>query len=134
MDYYNYGQPYTNPYLNATQLNSLQSQPQGMQDNRFVYIQGKEAAKAYPVAPSTTVLFLDDQNPYAYRKATDKDGRTIEFKVFRLEEEIEPEPTSNFATKDDFNALSSSIEELKTLLLNQKYQKPYQGKKVNGNA
>lgn len=143
MDYYNYGQPYVNPYLanmqvqNAqNQINNLQTQASQMQDNRFVYIQGKEAAKAYPVGPGMTILFLDDQNPYIYRKSTDKDGRTIEFKVFRLEEEIEPDDVSNFATKDDLNSLSNSIEELKSLLLSQKYQqpKPYQGKKVNGNG
>ena len=142
MDYYNYGVPNMSPYLAQgqiqnlqNQVSNLQSQTPQMQDNRFVYIQGKEAAKAYPVSPNTTVLFLDDQNPYAYRKTTDRDGRTIEFKVFRLEEEIEPEATSNYATKDDLNSLAGSIEELKSLLLSQKYsQKPYQGKKVNGNA
>lgn len=143
MDYYNYGTPNMSPYLATNQFQNLQSQPNNMQaltpqmqDNRFVYIQGREAAKAYPVSPNTTVLFLDDQNPYAYRKTTDRDGRTIEFKVFRLEEEIEPEPTSMFATKDDLNSLQGSIEELKSLLLQQKYPqpKPYQGKKVNGNA
>lgn len=145
MDYYNYGWPNGSPYLAnvqtqmpQSQVSNMQAQSPQMQDNRFVYIQGKEAAKAYPVSPNTTVLFLDDQNPYAYRKTTDRDGRTIEFKVFRLEEEIEPEPTSMFATKDDLNSLQGSIEELKSLLLQQKYQqpKPYQnqGKKVNGNA
>ena len=143
MDYYNYGLPNMSPYITPNQVqgqqnqfNTMQSQTPQMQDNRFVYIQGKEAANAYTVSPSTTVLFLDDQNPYAYRKTTDAMGKTIEFKVFRLEEEMEPEPTSNFATKDDLNTLAGSIEELKSLLLSQKYSqpKPYQGKKVNPNA
>ncbi len=138
MDYNNYGVPTFQPQMTpqlSTQFNSqLQSQPQ--QNNTFIYIQGREAAKAYPVAPGRTVLFLDDQNPYIYRKTTDNVGRTIEFRVFRLEEELEPEPSSNFATKDDLNSLQGSIDELKSLLLSQKYSqpKPYQGKKVNQNG
>lgn len=138
MDYYNYGQPYAgNPYYQpAMQMQNLQNQianaqtqVQSMQDNRFVYIQGKEAAKAYPVAPEKTVLFLDDQNPYAYRKTTDREGKTVEFKVFRLEEEVEIEEmpvNANYATKDDLSNLQNSIDELKALLLQSK--KPYSPK------
>lgn len=144
MDYYNTmaNGPYYNPnimqqpmyaqpqYMNTTP--QVQQTPQF--DNRFVYIQGKEAAKAYPVAPEKTVLFLDDQNPYIYRKTTDKLGRTTEFKVFRLEEEVEPIPEEHsiYATKDDLNNLSKSIEELKAMLIDKPrngYKQNYQGKK-----
>ena len=132
-----------NDYLNSyympptyPQATIQQPQPQ-MPANQFVYIQGKDAAKAYPLSPNTTLLFLDDQNPYIYRKKTDKDGRTIEFKVFRLEEEIDtPEiQESNFATKDDLAALSGSIfdaiNDLKGMI---RSNKPYGGKRGQYNG
>ena len=142
MDYLNsqVQQPYINPYL----ANNLQSQnanimptmqTQNMQDNRVVYIQGIESAKAYPISPGRTVLFLDDQNPYIYRKTTDNLGKTIEFRVFRLEEEVqhsEVGANSNYATKDDLNTLQSSIDELKNLILQSK--KPYNKPRRDSNG
>lgn len=96
------------------------------EDNHFVWIQGREAAMAYPISPNTTLIFLDDQQPYVYKKKTDQEGKTQEFKVFKLVEEIpnqelvqaQPESmdTSIFATKDDFNSLSKAIEELKEMV------------------
>ena len=141
MDYYNYGNQ-LNPQFQQMQLQ--QSQPQQCPCNMLIYSQGKEAAKAYPMAPERTGFFLDDQEPYLYRKTTDKYGRTVEFKSFRLEEEPEEEivaPTSNFVTRDDFNSFASSINdtlsELKSLMSQNKpkhYNNNNQGKKVNGNV
>lgn len=142
MDYLNSQpqQPYVNPYL----ANNLQSQnnnlmqmmqTQNMQDNRFIYIQGIEAAKAYPIASGRTVLFLDDQSPYIYRKTTDNLGKTIEFRVFRLEEEVqhsEANVNPNYATKDDLNTLQSSIDELKGLIL--QGRKPYNKPRRDANG
>lgn len=141
MDYYNYGNQ-LNPQFSQMQLQ--QSQPQQCPCNMLIYSQGKEAAKAYPMAPERTGFFLDDQGPYLYRKTTDKYGRTVEFKSFRLEEEPEEElaaPTSNFVTRDDFNSFATSINdtlsELKSLMSQNKpkhYNNNNQGKKVNGNV
>lgn len=120
MDYYNYGAPQY-PYIPNTQAFQNQMyQQQIMQqqncqcDNRFMWIQGKEAAKAYPVAPDKTVFFLDDKESYAYLKKTDREGKTTEFKVYQLIEEKEGtqeemKPTNNFITKDEFDAFSSNI-------------------------
>ena len=141
MDYYNYGNQ-LNPQFPQMQLQ--QSQPQQCPCNMLIYSQGKEAAKAYPMAPERTGFFLDDQEPYLYRKTTDKYGRTVEFKSFRLEEEPEEEvvsPVSNFVTRDDFNSFASSINdtlsELKSLMSQNKpkhYNNNNQGKKVNNNG
>lgn len=119
MDYYNYGAPQY-PYIPNTQGYQNQLYPQQMMqqncqcDNRFMWIQGKEAAKAYPVAPDKTVFFLDDKESYAYLKKTDREGKTTEFKVYQLIEEKEGaqeevKPTNNFITKDEFDAFSSNI-------------------------
>lgn len=134
MDYYNYGingmnpvyggqyPQYTNPYFQPQQM-----QQQCQCENRFMWIQGKEAAKSYPMAPDKTIFFLDDKESYAYLKKTDKDGKTIQFKTFQLVEEQEPEPMqyqqpSNVVTKDEFdrftNDINGSIQNLMDAMLN----------------
>ena len=153
MDYYNYGiggmngmyggqyPQYTNQYYQPQpQMNNCQC------ENRFMWIQGKEAAKSYPMAPDKTIFFLDDRESYAYLKKTDKDGKTVEFKTFQLVEEKEPEeiasqtPT-NVVTKDEFdrftNDINGSIQNLMNTMLdlqnsmNQKpYNKPYNKRQV----
>lgn len=138
MVYYDmYGNPMVMPTPNnivagaqQPQMN-FQAQQNCQCDNRFMWIQGKEAAKAYPVAPDKTIFFLDDKESYAYLKKTDREGKTVEFKTFQLVEEKEPEPMPNyipadsqFVSKDDFN---KSINELKEMILavNKPYNKPY---------
>lgn len=88
----------------------------------FIWVQGKEGAKAYPVAPNKTVLLLDSENPYVYKKQADKDGKPVEFKIYKLVEEIEGEEVFEsshvvYATKDELQKLHDDIEEIKDTLL-----------------
>ena len=145
MDYYNYGiQAYPNGYIpqypyQPAPAQFTQTQPGS--DNRFIWVQGKESAKAYPTAPDKTVLFLDDSEPYVYQKKTDREGKTIEFKVYKLVEEPQEAITneipvakeSAFVTKEDFN---SAIGDLKAMIssMNKPSYNNYKGKKVNHNA
>ena len=113
-----------------------------------MWIQGKEAAKAYPVAPNKTIFFLDDKEAYAYLKKTDNEGKTTEFKVFQLIEEKEPEEVkatpqpSNVVTKDEFDKFSGDIQNTLSALMDRldsmspkPYNKPYNNKRqVNGNG
>ena len=156
MDYYNYGLPQygqvwnNQPYQMPFNMQQPQYQQNNCQcDNRFMWIQGKEAAKAYPVAPNKTIFFLDDKESYAYLKKTDMEGKTTEFKVFQLIEEKDPEEApqvmsqpSNVVTKDEFDKFSGDIQNTLSALMeridnmNQKpYNKPYNNKRqVNGNG
>ena len=155
MAYYDYtGQSAYNPWFGIYPPPQMQPQYQySMQqqqcqcENRFMWIQGKEAAKSYPMAPDKTIFFLDDKESYAYLKKTDKDGKTIQFKTFQLVEEQEPEPvmsqpTGNVVSKDEFDNFSrnvdTSLNELKEMILamNKPYNKPYNQKKgqVNNNG
>lgn len=134
MIYYDmYGNPVTVPGGNVVFPNPQQQQLNFQQqmncqcENRFMWIQGKEAAKSYPMAPDKTIFFLDDKESYAYLKKTDKDGKTIQFKTFQLVEEQEPEPIqyqqpSNVVTKDEFdrftNDINGSIQNLMDAMLN----------------
>ena len=135
MAYYDYtGQSAYNPWFGINPPPHMQPQyqyPMQQQqcqcENRFMWIQGKEAAKSYPMAPDKTIFFLDDKESYAYLKKTDKDGKTVQFKTFQLVEEQEPEPMqyqqpSNVVTKDEFdrftNDINGSIQNLMDAMLN----------------
>ena len=111
--------------------------PQRTDDNHFVWIQGREGAMAYPISPNSTLIFLDDQQPYVYKKKTDSEGKTIEFKVFKLVEEFPNNQTvetiSNnpqYATKEEIQTLSEEIKKL-TEIVNSR--KPYSKYPKGGN-
>lgn len=163
MDYYNYGangvNPFyggqypqmANPYQTPVYQPQIQSQLQAQaiqpqKDNMFVWVQGREGAKAYPVAPERTMIFLDDQEPYVYKKRTDKEGKTSEFKIFKLVEEFEQgentikEPAKKYLDEQSFNTFKQDMtntlntlkDEIRKLQENRSYQKYGKGgKKVN---
>lgn len=152
MDYYNYGIP--NIPTPAIQTNGTGQQPPlpqyGYQlpqvpqqncplDNRFAWIPSKDMARTTPMAPDKTILFLDENESYAYLRKTDRDGKTTEFRIFKLEEEKEQSPEliqNETVTRSEFETLSknldSSINELKDMILGlnnkQNYNKNYKEK------
>lgn len=119
-------------------IQNLQQEPK--MENSFIWVQGKEAAKAYPVAPGRNLLLMDSENPFVYMKSTDISGKPQKMKVYRLvEEDEEPEqdttesfceePTNkdeyvkkddliSFATKEDYATLLSAIESLQEKITN----------------
>lgn len=50
----------------------------------FVWVQGEEAAKAYPVAPGNKVLLMDSDNPVLYVKTADNTGRPMPLETYDL--------------------------------------------------
>ena len=121
-----------------------------MNDTKFTWIYGgSKSAKAYPQAPNMTGYYRDNEEPYLYEKTTDNYGKVINFKIYRLTEEQDPEtepvapqPIGNVVSKDEFDNFSrnvdTSLNELKEMILsmNKPYNKPYNQKKgqVNNNA
>ena len=158
MVYYDmYGNPMVMPAPNNVAVGAQQPQmnfqPQVncQCDNRFMWVPSKEVARTTPMAPDKTILFLDENVPYQYLRRTDKEGKTVEFRIFKLDEEKEPEPiavqpTGNVVTKDEFdkftNDINGSIQNLMQSMLdlqnsmNKSYNKPYNQKKgqVNSNG
>lgn len=150
MDYYNYGNAGI-PGINPT---TFVQQPTNQQvtncplDNRFMWIASKEMARTNPMAPDKTILYLDENDSYAYLRRTDKEGKTKEFRVFRLEEEIQPEPEptipANMVTRNEFETFTKNIDvsmnELKEMILsinkpnynNQQYNKDKRQVRTDG--
>ena len=111
-------------------------------DNRFCWIPSKEAAKVYPQAPGKTIFFLDDREPYAYLRKTDNDGRTSEFKIFKLIEEVEEKPVvqtqptnTDMVSKEEFSTFTKNVDislnELKEMILDMR-KKPYNDQRKQG--
>lgn len=135
------------------QVTPVPTQPRAVfptNDTKFTWIYGgSKSAKAYPQAPNITGYYRDNEEPYLYEKTTDNYGKVINFKIYRLTEEQDPEtetitplPIGNVVSKDEFDNFSrnvdTSLNELKEMILsmNKSYNKPYNQKKgqVNNNA
>ncbi len=105
---YNYNQPpygYVTPsdYLNQVrtqQQSQQQAQPQ--QSNAMIWVQGEAGAKSYLVAPNTTLMLLDSENPVFYIKRTDASGMPFPLRIFDYKERIgNPPQTPNFAPQQE---------------------------------
>ena len=118
-----YGQNYMGAYQN---LQGGYQTPQNSYQTSFVHVQSENEARAYPVAPNNSVTFIDENKPYLYTKTADASQLGgSRFEKYRLEKE----PTegansfsgnqynlSNFATKEQIEALESKIQALEARL------------------
>lgn len=76
----------------------------------FVWVQGEEAAKAYPVAPGNKVLLMDSDNPVLYVKTADNTGRPMPLETYDLVLRVNKiqEPSmdlSSYVRKDEIEEL-----------------------------
>lgn len=94
-----------------------QAQPQAQNTGR-IYVQGEASAKSYLVAPNSTVTLWDLESPTIYVKSADASGMPS-MRVFdyteRTEKPVEKE-TVNYITKQEFDALKTEIDAIKSEL------------------
>lgn len=89
-------------------------QPQApqVQSGGINWIQGIESAKAYPIAPNSSVILMDSESPQFFIKSADQSGMPT-LRVFKFEEitgqqqqpKAEPVPqidTSIYITREEF--------------------------------
>lgn len=89
-----------------TAIPQQQSQPAGL-----IWVQGIEAAKAYPVAPGNTVQLWDSEAPAVYLKAADQSGMP-QLRAFDLVERVSAAPRakeSDYVTRQEFEELKKLI-------------------------
>ena len=89
-----------------TAIPQQQSQPAGL-----IWVQGIEAAKAYPVAPGNTVQLWDSEAPAVYLKAADHNGMP-QLRAFDLVERVSAVPRvkeADYVTRQEFEELKKLI-------------------------
>lgn len=117
-----YGQMTTPQMPLYTAPTYVQQQPT-MEESDNVWVQGPEGGKAYPVAPNKTVLMQDSNGEFIYKKRADKDGRPIEFGIYKKISDSNDEKTNDnklsveYATKEEIQKINSEIAEIKDTLL-----------------
>lgn len=98
----------------------VQAQPQQI-NNGIIWVQGEASAKSYPVAPNTSVPLWDSEANVIYIKSADMSGmpsiKILDYTIRDTQTRVaEVVPQTNFATKDDIEALKSEIDSLRSRL------------------
>lgn len=95
--------------------------PQTNQSNDIIWVQGSEGAKAYLVAPNTTVTLWDSESPTIYLKTADMNGvpsmRVLDFtertaNAPKTSEKHECQCGNKFILKEELNAVQGEIQEI----------------------
>ena len=83
------------------------------------YVQGENAAKAYPVQPGQTMYLFDTENPVMYVKTTDQNGYPS-LRIFDYKERIQNEketvpPTTetkpDYISREEFDKFRNEIRD-----------------------
>lgn len=119
-----YQQPVQQPMQQAQQTYSPAINQSGaqVQNGGFVTVRSEAEARAYPVAPGTSVTFKNESAPYCYTKTMGfSQLEAPKFEKFRLVREETDESASNtdnepqkveYAPKSDIGILASAIKEI----------------------
>lgn len=108
----NYPQFYPPTYQTPPQVNRQPSVS-------VAYVQGENAAKAYPVQPGQTMYLFDTENPVMYVKTTDQNGypalRIFDYKErIQNEKETVPPPTEtkpDYISREEFDKFRNEIRD-----------------------
>lgn len=112
---YNYGyssyQGYS-PYQQAAPQPQQQMQALAQGQNTYFYVNGKEGAKAFIVAPNSSAMLMDSDSNAFYIKSANQQGQAT-LKKFTFREENEDGPvasvTDNIVTKEDLTAFEQKV-------------------------
>lgn len=118
MAYYQGYQPYyqQTPYY----------QPQNQTQNGFVRVQNENEARMYPVAPGTSVIFIDENSPFCYTKSVDVSQLDRpKFSKYRLVKQEDNDPGINQQSNKQeeyatLNYVNQQIEKIKELITSTK--------------
>lgn len=73
----------------------------------FFWVQGEQAAKAYPlVGNNARVYLMDTESPTLYLKTTDTTGRPLPMAIYDLKERVDtPTQTADSVSREDIAAM-----------------------------
>lgn len=106
---------YQQPIPTPMQQQQMQQQPQNV--GGLIWVSGEAGAKAFLVAPNTTVQLWDSENPVIYLKSADASGmpsiKVIDYTIRNAQNGPKKTPLENetkeYATKDDMAALKAEL-------------------------
>jgi len=85
-----------------------------------IWVQGEEGAKAYMVAPGSSVMLMDSENTVFYLKSSDQSGMPLPLRIFDYTERTSNQPKqppaphfdpSQYITRDELeNILSERLK------------------------
>jgi hypothetical protein len=114
MSYPQYTQQYPQQYQQP--IPTPQPQINQNQNNPIIWVSGEAGAKAYLVAPNTTVQLWDSEANCVYLKSADATGMpSMKILDYTIREGEKPQNTplksemNNYATKEELNAFRSEI-------------------------
>ena len=108
-----YQQPIPTPQVMPQQ--QMQQQPQNV--GGLIWVSGEAGAKAYLVAPNTTVQLWDSEANCVYLKSADATGmpsmKILDYTIRNAQNDPKKTPLENepkeYATKDDMAALKAEL-------------------------
>ena len=111
MNYPQYPQQYPQQYQQPIPT------PQPQNVGGPIWVSGEAGAKAFLVAPNTTVQLWDSENPVIYLKSADASGmpsiKVIDYTIRNAQNGPKKTPLENepkeYATKDDMAALKAEL-------------------------
>lgn len=115
MAYYNNGFPTSYQPIYPV-MQTPQPAQQTQQQSGLIWVQGEQAAKSYLVAPNTTVQLWDSEEKIIYLKSADASGmpsmKILDYTI-RGDANTVQAPVAEYATKDELDALSEKLKEMK---------------------
>lgn len=95
----NYFPQYYGSQQMPPQASQMASNAQQAVGGGIIWVQGENAAKAYPVASGQSVLLMDSEDSVMYIKSTDQSGMPQPLRVFEYKERASGQNASTIASK-----------------------------------
>ena len=118
-------QPVSYPTNNNIGINNTQYVNPPSQLLQVVPISNREAVEQFPVAPSSTVVFMNYNNRKLWIKTEHMNGLSYDIEDFNMlsdqdlqnfqnqtQQQIQQNQNANFVTREEFDKLKASIDEL----------------------
>ena len=110
---YYQSQPY---YQNNMQMQN--QQPVATSNSGIIWVQGEQAAKAYPIGAGQSVLLMDSEDSLMYIKSTDQSGMPQPLRVFEYKERttgkteapIATSKSADYITRDEFEEFRQDVK------------------------
>lgn len=125
--------PNASPYMPLQAPQTPQNTPQ-TSNGGIVWVQGENAAKAYPVASGQSVLLMDSEESVMYIKSTDQSGMPLPLRIFDYSERnANPNTNSSnpVSVRVDNYVSREEFERFKEDISRQMGKKPVRNSKVS---